>query len=55
VGLNSSETLGSRHSKAQPKGWAYNRVPTVPNSFLERKTTKTKQKHKKKPKIEKGI
>jgi len=29
VGLNSSETLGPRHSKARPKGWAYNRVPTV--------------------------
>jgi hypothetical protein len=33
VGLNSSETLGPRHSKARPKGWAYIRVPTVANWY----------------------
>jgi hypothetical protein len=36
VGLNSSGTLGPRHSKARPKGWAYNRVPTVRNTLLRR-------------------
>jgi hypothetical protein len=29
VGSNSSETPGPSHSKAQPPGWAYNRVSTV--------------------------
>ena len=29
MGSNSSETPGPRHSKAQPGGWAYNRVSTV--------------------------
>ena len=34
VGLNSSETLGPRHSKAHPSEWAYNRVSTVPLSTI---------------------
>jgi len=33
VGSNSSGTQGPRHSKAQPGGWAYNRVSAVINEF----------------------
>ena len=38
MGLNSSETLGPRHSKARPKGWAYNRVSTVPSTLNSKPT-----------------
>jgi len=51
VGLNSSGTLGPRHSKARPKGWAYNRVPTVRNTLLRRIENIKGEKIEKLPKI----
>ena len=36
AGSNSSGTLGPRHSKAYPFGWAYNRVATVKSQVVIR-------------------